>query len=401
MKQRRESCWMMLLVALVLAVMLAACGPEEMPSQPPEGDPDAQGVVAVSPAPPTATPVPATDTSVPATDTPVPPTDTPPPPTDTPPPPTDTPVPTDTPASPTDTPPPPTDTPVPTDTPLPEPSATPAATNTPKPTPVPKVGRILMTSNRDSWDDIYVMNDDGSGLKKLTTRGKCYDATFAPDGKTIYFEHGNDLWKMNADGSGQVNLTNSGDKLEAYPVIAPDGSRIAYTFGWAGGFEIYTMKPDGTDAKPITSRNLDITPSWSSDSKRIAFARATNTWSIWVVNRDGSDARQVTPFGPERWAISPVFSPDGKQIAFSTIADGTAWEIWVINVDGTNPHKVQGAVGNDRNNSANIVDWKKGKFLIGGWEGNWEPYYIPEAGGPPQKLLSGGHDDKPSDWWIP
>ena len=296
-----------------------------------------------------------------------------------------------------------TPTPIP---PAPTPAPTePAATNTPvseaKPTAKPKLGKILLTSNRDSWDDIYVMNDDGTGLKKLTTRGKCYDATFMPDGKTIYFEHGDDIWKMNADGSGQTNVTNTTDNLEAFPVVAPDGSRIVYTFGSPGGFEIYTMKPDGTDAKAVTTHNLDITPSWAPDSKRITFARATNTWSIWVVNRDGTGARQVTPFGPERWAISPVFSPDGKQIAFSTIADGTAWEIWVINVDGSNPHKVQGAVGNDRNNSANIVDWKKGKFLIGGWEGNWKPYYVPEAGGAPQKMLTGDKDDKPSDWWTP
>ncbi|MBN1657000.1 MAG: PD40 domain-containing protein [Anaerolineae bacterium] len=404
MKQRRGFRWTMFLVPLLaLVLVLAACGPEETPTEVARVKTETEVPAVSSPEPPTATPVPPTATPMPPTATPVPPTATPVPPTATPVPPTDTPIPpTDTPApTPTATAIPPTDTPAPTNTPMPEVSPTPQATNTPKPTPKPKVGKILMTSNRDSWDDIYVMNDDGSGLTKLTKRGKCYDATFTPDGQTIYFEHGNDLWKMNADGSGQTNLTNSPSNLEAYPIVAPDGSRVVYTFGWPGGFEIYSMKLDGTDAKPITSRNLDITPSWSPDSQRIAFARATNTWSIWVVNRDGSGARQVTPFGPERWAISPVFSPDGKQIAFSTIADGTAWEIWVINVDGTNPHKVQGAVGNDRNNSANIVDWKQGKFLIGGWEGNWEPYFIPEAGGAPQKLLSGSKDDKPSDWWTP
>jgi WD40 repeat protein len=373
-----------LVTALVLsiAIMVGACG-TPTPTQ----------VVLA----PTNTPIAPTDTPVPPTDTPIPPTDTPVPPTNTPVPPTNTPTATLVP--PTDTPIPPTDTPLPpTDTPTAAPTAKPAATKTPKPSPVPKVGKILLTSNRASWDDVYIMNDDGSNLKQLTTMGKCYSATFTPNGKTIFFEHEGDLWKMNADGSGQTNISNTSDKIEDYPTSAPDGSLVAYLFGWPGGFEIYTMKPDGTDAKPVTSQNLDLTPAWSPDSKKIAFARATNTWSIWVVNRDGSDARQVTPFGPERWALSPVFSPDGKQIAFSTIAEGTAWEIWVVNLDGSNPHKVQGAVGNDKNNSANIVAWSKGKFLIGGWEGNWEPYYVPEGGGDPVKLLSGTMDDKPSDW---
>jgi hypothetical protein len=391
MKGRIEFRWIVLVTALlVLALAPSACSPATSPTPVPPAE--VVQVSADTPIAPTATSVPPTATSVPPTATPVPPTATPVPPTATPVPPTATPVPpTATPVPPTATPVPPTATPVPS-TPTPKPTAKPTA---------PKLGKILMTSNRDSWDDIYILNDDGSGLQKLTTMGKCYDATFTPDGKTIYFEHGDDVWKMNADGSGQTNLTNTSDNLEAFPVVAPDISRIAYTFGWPGGFEIYTMKPDATDRKPITTQNLDITPAWSPDSKRIAFARATNTWSIWVVNGDGSGAKQVTPFGSERWAISPVFSPDGKQIAFSTIAEGTSWEIWVINVDGSNPHKVQGAVGNSRDNSTNIVDWKKGKFLVGGWEGNWEPYYVPEAGGPPQKLLSGNKDDKPSDWWTP
>jgi len=380
--------WTALVVLVLVAILaLVACDGEPTPTATPEAVAEAD---TNTPVPPTDTPVPPTDTPVPPTHTPVPPTDTPVPPTDTPVPPTDTPEPTDIP-EPTDTPVPPTDTPIPvTDTPVP-----------PTKTPVPKVGKILMTSNRDSWDDIYVLNDDGTGLKKLTPMGKCYDATFMPNGKTIYFEHGSDLWKMNADGSGQTNITNSPDKVEAFPVVAPDGSRIVYTFGWYGGFEITTMKPDGSDTKTLTSGNFDITPTWSADSQKIAFARATNTWTIWVMNRDGSGARQVTPFGPERWSISPVFSPDGKQIAFSTISDETAWEIWVINVDGSNPHKVVGTVGNDRGNSTNIVDWKKGKFLIAGWEGNWKPYYIPDTGGAPQKLLEGNMDDKPSDWWVP
>ena len=374
-------------VLLLLSWLLSGCGgtPTPIPPSP------TQVVQA-----PTNTPIPPTNTPVPPTNTPIPPTNTPVPPTNTPVPPTNTPVPpTNTPIPPTNTPVPPTDTPVP-------PTNTPAATHTPKPPPKPKVGKILFTSNRVSWDDIFVMNDDGSNIKQLTKMGKCYDAHFTPDGKTIFFRHDSDIWKMNADGTGQTNLTNTADKIEAFPVVAPDGSRVAYLFAWPGGYEIYTMKPDGTDARPITSRNVDWMPSWSPDSKKIAFSSLrSGSWNIWMVNRDGADLKQVTRFGGERIAITPIFSPDGKQIAFTTIAEGTAWEIWVVNLDGSNPHKVQGAVGKDKNNSAEIIAWKQGKFLIGGWEGNWEPYYVPEKGGDPIKIISGDKDDKPSDWWLP
>lgn len=263
-------------------------------------------------------------------------------------------------------------------------------------------GKIVFTSNRVSWDDIFIMNDDGTNIKQLTTMGKCYEGRLTPDGRTIIFEHELDLWKMNADGTGQINLTNTADNIEAFPVVSPDGQKIAFLFGWPGGFEIYTMNLDGSDRKPITAREVDWMPAWSPNSQTIAFSSArSGSFNIWVVNRDGAGLRQVTSFGPERAAISPIFSPDGQQIAFSTIAEGTAWEIWVVNLDGSNPHKVVGTVGSDRNNSTNIVAWRKGKFLIAGWQGNWDPYFVPQGGGELVQIISDQKDDKPSDWWTP
>jgi WD40-like Beta Propeller Repeat len=384
------------LTALLLVVLLlGACSQATSTPQPTP----TEIVLAptVTPIPPTATPLPPTNTPVPPTATPIPPTDTPVPPTATPIPPTATPIP------PTATPEPPTSTPVPpTNTPVP----TPAATNTPKPTAPPKVGKILFTSNRVSWDDVWVMNDDGTNQKQLTKRGKCYNAHFTPDGKTIFMDCDNapngygDLFSMKAEGGGVVNLTNTTDNIEAYPVVAPNGKKVAYTFAWPGGFEIYTMNLDGSDRKPVTSRSLDEAPAWSPDSKKIAFDSLRSGWNIWVVNADGSGLTQVTKFSG-RIAISPVFSPDGKSIAFSTIAAGTAWEIWVVGVDGSNPHKLVGTIGSDRNNSTFIAAWRKGKFLIGGYAGNWDPYFVPDTGGEPVPVIQVDKDDKPSDWWSP
>jgi Tol biopolymer transport system component len=379
------------LIVLLLSLLVGACAQPTPAPTPTQVAQAATSAPANTPIPPTDTPTP-----VPPTNTPVLPTDTPVPPTDTPVPPTNTPIP------PTDTPAPPTDTPAPTDTPTLAASPTAEATNTPKPTPKPKLGKILFTSNRASWDDLFIMNDDGSGVKQLTKKGQCYDAHFTPDGKTVIYENGLDIWKMSADGGGQTNLTNTTDNPEAYPVVAPDGSRIAYLFAWPGGFEIYTMKLDGTDRKPVTSRSIDLTPAWSPDSKKIAFASLrSGSFNIWVVNKDGSGLAQVTKFGPERVAESPVFSPDGKQIAFTTIAKGTAWEIWVVNLDGSNPHKVVGTVGTDPNNSTYIAAWKQGKFLIGGYQGGWDPYFVAESGGEPMRIPASDKDDKPSDWWVP
>lgn len=72
-----------------------------------------------------------------------------------------------------------------------------------------------------------------------------------------------------------------------------------------------------------------------------------------------------------------------------------------MNLDGSNPHKVVGTVESDRNNSTNIVAWRKGQLLIAGWQGNWDPYFVPQSGGDLVRIISHEKDDKPSDWWTP
>ena len=380
-------------VLLLLTAVLGACGTEPTPT------PEPTQIVMV----PTDTPIPPTDTALPPTETPIP---------------TDTPIPTNTPdavatqvavemaaaatltaAAPTETPA-PTDTPEPTATPTETPAPTPAATSAPTPTPKPKFGKILFTSNRVSWDDIYVMREDGANVERLTDRGRCYNAHFSPDGRRIVFDHAADIWIMNADGSGQKNLTNS-DELEMFPVFSSNGNRIALLYAsGAAGFSIATMKVDGTDLKVLTSDGFDWMPAWQPGGNRIAFSSArTGLFNIWTVNADGTGLKQVTPFN-DYGAVSPVWSPDGKQIGMVRYA-GNSWEIWAINADGTNPHVVTKIVGGDDGFVPDMGGWKKGNFVFGGYHGNWDVAMVSAAGGTTSFLTDHELDDKPSDWWVP
>jgi Tol biopolymer transport system component len=383
---------------LLLTMGLGACGQQAEPTEEPT---EVAQVVKDTPVPPTETSVPPTDTTIP-TETSVP---------------SDTPVPTETPdlvatqveveraAAATLTAEAPTETPAPTDTPEPTATATeiasptPAASNTPKPTPKPKMGKILFTSNRVSWDDIFVMNEDGTNVQQLTKRGVCYNAHFSPDGKRIVFDHAADIWIMNADGSGQVNLTES-DELEAFPVFSSNGQRVAFLFGSPAGFEIGTMKVDGTDRKVITSGSFDWMPAWQPGGNKIAFSSArTGLFNIWTVNADGSDLKQVTQFG-DFGALSPVWSPDGKQIGMVRYA-GNSWEVWAVNADGSNPHLVTQIVGGDDGFIPDMGGWKRGKFVFGGYHGNWDVAVVADGGGQTSFLSDHPKDDKPSDWWVP
>jgi TolB protein len=380
------------------------------------------GCSAPTPAP-TATPPP-TNTLAPPTATPVPPTETPVPPTSTPVPPTATLVP------PTNTPIPPTNTPVPPTATRPAPTATqPVAAQTSPtaeaqavaPSPTVKAaaqpagrGKILMTSNRESWDDIYVMNEDGSGVTRLTTMGRAYGAKFSPDGTKIAFYHYDDqnlsdIYVMNADGSDLKNVTNTPDKWEDTPDWSPDGQQIVYLFIWTAGggaaAELYAMNADGSNPHPVLAGGPDFDPQWSPDGSKIAFASLRNAqhkynYNIFVVNADGSGPTQLT--NDTNMHISPVWSPDGKTIAFSTLTadpnDPTGWQIWLIGADGSNPHPILTGIGKDPGNSTNVVAWRGSRLLLGGYRGNWDVFFANTSGGDLTSITDNPKDDKPSDW---
>lgn len=73
--------------------------------------------------------------------------------------------------------------------------------------------QIVFTSNRDQQAEIYVINSDGSGQKRLTRRpGDDWAPDFSPDGKQIAFTQlPGAIWVMNADGTGLRKLTTGVD----------------------------------------------------------------------------------------------------------------------------------------------------------------------------------------------
>ncbi|HVO30245.1 MAG TPA: hypothetical protein VMV18_05900 [bacterium] len=163
------------------------------------------------------------------------------------------------------------------------------------------VGRVIAAtlSPETGNPDIYLMQEDGKGLKRLTDHyGNDVNPTWSPDAQRIAFvsDRGGspNIYVMSQAGTNQTRLTfenNGAVKDNENPNWSPRGDRIAFQGRVNGAWQIFTMKPDGTDAHAVTSQGSNEDPSWSPDGRMLAFI---HDGKVWVMEADGSNARAVS-----------------------------------------------------------------------------------------------------------
>ncbi|MBE7473789.1 MAG: PD40 domain-containing protein [Anaerolineales bacterium] len=241
-----------------------------------------------------------------------------------------------------------------------QPAATtpPEPTATPTPTPPLVVARTLpsltyMARDVDQSWRIYVMNADGTGATALSPEGEDDTApVWSPDGQRIAFvstRDGNrEVYVVAADcvnlpegcGPTAINVTRH-PADDWTPSWSPDSKRLAFSSIRAGNWEIFILDMSClNDPETCPDSTIQLTdngagnlgPVWSPDGSRLAFSsKAPGNWDLFTMTIAGSDLRQVTTDPAND--LAPAWSPDGTRLAFETNRDGNV-EVYVVDANG-------------------------------------------------------------------
>jgi len=186
----------------------------------------------------------------------------------------------------------------------------------------------LTAQKKDSlkWD---VSNPKGNWnfkeLKLSTNEGTWMNVDVSPNGKEIVFDLLGDIYKIPATG-GNATLLREGLPFEVQPRFSPDGSKILYTSDAGGGDNIWIMNADGTNAKQITKEKFRLLNNavWSADGnyifarKHFTSQRSLGAGEIWMYHITGGTGTQITKRKNDQQDVNePTISPDGNYLYYS------------------------------------------------------------------------------------
>jgi Tol biopolymer transport system component len=235
---------------------------------------------------------------------------------------------------------------------------------------------------------LYVMDSGGFNRKRLLDY-TVSSFKWSPDSRQLLYtsayedpEHAEDavkkakktpmsaLYILNLETGAQQRLSELGKNC--FGDWSPDGTRLALSFGTDQESDIYVVSLDGSRKRCLTdSKSINIKPVWSPDGKSIAYISADSpgspesTAGIYVITDDGSGKKKVSGIG----GYEVAWSPDGKSLLIQS-----ASELVLASSDGSHSSDLTPVIGRPLD-AVFTPDGKEVMFRLN-YEGTWHLYAV-------------------------
>ena len=243
------------------------------------------------------------------------------------------------------------------------------------------------------------------------------DPALSPDGRTIAYASGPPgdmrIYVRQIDGGRPIAVAEGLHEHQRWPQWSPDGSRIVFQAGHAERENdvrtqpnaLYVVPALGGAPRPLVRDSVwsAITPAWSPDGSRIAFARAAGVGgiAIEVIPADGGEPRMLADSLDA--AHEMRWSPDGRKLAYVTnnarfalgtvhLGNDAPTTIWVIDVASGKQHRI--TAGTSIDVSPVWTDAGRALLFVSNREGSRDVYRVRlstagDPAGAPERITTG------------